>query len=672
MSNNSRRHPRLLIKDDPSKKGDVAARNKRQGQDLFQTSNDKTEVFNLPADLALPASSSEDEGYDDGHGDEGSKGEPNKFFPQEKKLVNTSSKFVARSGPDKYSKRKIRRDRKTYISVPRHTGTISLFRVFAIVLLVVGGVLLHKYWPGWSVVKSWLNASSHLVEHLVGRIDSIAQVKGDEGKVITDVKVATPLPLALSEMDCHRLLVKIEKLDTARLDFSNQFVVAECFYLKGELDKSFKILERNKTQLSQESLLLYVMLLLKRRHFNTVRDLLHSKCYAYSKTKESFFPCLGKSLYQLVSGSRSTFKLMLPSAYASHPYTAIAWLIQALRKGEYDLEHEAVARAIMIGRGTRRPVALAYAYESLMEAAFAHGTDGQVARIDNKARLDLHEEYPNSLWWMSFLARLKLEDGGGRKKMMLRFLTNTEEFSRIYNNLGVLNITGRESLKMGYSGTLAPVISRARKYHNVTYRSAAKEALQFLDGWIIRVRVAENRYRDAMKKLKLYAKYYHKDHFYYFYRGVAALKVLRGKKANNLASNNFLRSISQRSSWEGQYAYAMSLLRAGNKTKFAYHLQKLEKMTVSGVHKRWLFLLKKEVDIERGDFRKAIVGLHKYIEDNPDSFKAHELLISAYTRSEQLQKAAEVRRAHDELQRSIPYHSTVEGSTSPLGPLALF
>ena len=191
--------------------------------------------------------------------------------------------------------------------------------------------------------------------------------------------------------------------------------------------------------------------------------------------------------------------------------------------------------------------------------------------------------------------------------------------------------------------------------------------------------LVENRYTDVLKILRAYGKNYGKDYFYHFYYGVALMKRVNNHDANVRASRHFRHSIKKRNSWEAAYGYTTSLLaqvQLSNTTnstvnRFAQHLKKLERLATGKNRKDWLFFLKARAKIVRGETTETIKELLDYAQKHPRSFAVYELLLSAYSRSGQHRQASDdIRRVYDKLQRRVPYYSTIEGTSAPLGAFA--
>ncbi len=499
--------------------------------------------------------------------------------------------------------------------------------------------------------------------------------EGDEGdeigitSVSDDSDADEPPQLLLHEMECHDLMPRAVMIrNISELEFEAQFAIAECYYLRGDYLQSYRLLQKNKPQLRDESLLLYTILLLKRRQFKTVRTLLQGKCVRPEK-RGQFFPCLAQSLLHMTQLGHVSFIAEPSLLHQKNPYSAITWLLKALRYRTYDASSDYVIQATSAGERSNRRVALSYVYETLMRFTYLHGSTEQLNKLHALTVQKLRDEHAAASWWVRFLTKLRAEEV--KKREVLHAISSKDNFSRMYDNFDFLNIIGIESIYLGYSGALEIVINRIWQYQRRTWNAEAREAVQFLEQWKTRILVARKRYRDVIKNLKNYANNYGKDYFYCFFRGIALMNMMGKNGAYKSPTALLSHSLSLRDSWDNNYAYALVLLKSGKTALLANHMDKLKRMAITPLHKKWLFLLRAEIKISSGKHDAAITDLRGYIAKHPHSFTAHRLLVAAYRRANRRQEAIVVRKAYDRLQKRVPYYSTTEGMSYPLGPFAL-
>lgn len=607
--------------------------------------------------------------------------EPSKFTPTTQIKKKSSREFKTKVSKGKKSEKK-RIKRGNYVR------TTSIYQVsrgprpihVVIVLLAVGlGFLAYKYRylvPLDGIIARAKEIPKFFVDakQEVEQLDFIDDTPARIGSSSSDNDSQTPL--ALRDMECHSLTPKIKRTQVDTLSFADQVAIAECLYLIGDYANSFKILNKNTSRLKRGSLLLYAILLFKRRQYLQVADILHDRCYLANSN--SFFACLGKSLQQLRANGSTKFVMRLKKKHASHPYSSLYWLVQAIRINNLNLNSRHIRKAIRIGQLATRPTALAYIYESVASWHFYHAPS-QLEQVVKQATRDLRGEHPNSYWWPQTLAGFTSQKK--RKFVALSFLSNFSSYSKMYDDLDFFEIIAGESLKLGYGDSLAKIIRKIQKYQAETYRQSTSGALQLLTTWKIRVMLAENRYGHVLKNLRSYGKSYGKDYFYHFYHGVSLMRRIGNHKANVRASRHFSHSIKKKNSWEAAYGYTTSLLarislsKATNNGKafdrFTNHLQKLERLATGKSRRDWLFFLKARAKIVRGETDTIIKELLDYAAKHPRSFAVYELLLSAYSRNGQQRQAADIRRVYDKLQRHVPYYSTTEGVSSPLGAFAL-
>ena len=475
-------------------------------------------------------------------------------------------------------------------------------------------------------------------------------------------------PQTLASMDCYELMPLVGRLKLAELEFNEQLAIAECYYLRGDYLQSYRLLQDKQEQLHNDALMLFTILLLKRRQFKAVTTLTQGKCVSPER-ENSFFPCLARALLQLQQSGQTTYNTRPAGISGNNPYSSLAWLLLALRQRNYDVSSEYLSKATAIGAKSNRRVALSYVYETLMRYVYRYGSKGQTKTLQQVASRQLREEHVNALWWPNFVAKLRLTDV--KRREILHAVSSQGNFSRMYDNLDFINIIGIESVHLGFSDSLETVINRIQQYQKRTWKNQAKETMKFLEQWKIRIMVARQYNSDVLKNLKKYAKNFKKDYFYCFFYGTTLMRMM-GKSGSSTPPTALLaRTLTKRDVWDSNYAYGLALLRSGKAAPLARHMPKLKRLANTSVRKNWLFLLRAEVKISSGKHNAAIEDLRSYIARNPRSFTAHRLLAAAYVRAKQQKEAMVVRKAYDRLQKRVPYYSTEEGKTSPLGPFAM-
>lgn len=601
--------------------------------------------------------------------------EPSKFIP--KTQVKSSRKFKTKVSKGKKEKRRIKRGKYVQTtSIYQVSRGPRLIHIVIFCILLGVGFLAYKYHhllPIDAIIAQTKEIPKFLSEAKqdVEQIDFIDDTPARLGSDRSDTN--SQLPLALREMECHSLMQKIKQGLSKNLSFADQVAIAECLYLVGDYANSFRMLDQDTSRLKRGSLLLYAILLIKRRQYQQVANILHDRCYVASNN--SFFACLGKSLQQLQANGSTKFVMRLEKKHASNPYSALYWLVQAMRINNLRLNSRYIRKAIRVGQRATRPVALAYVYERVANWHFYHEPT-RLKQIAKQAGRDLRGEHPNSYWWAQTLAGFA--DQKKRKFAGMSFLSNFSSYAKLYNDLEFFDLIAGESIKLGYSEALANTIRKIQKYQAKTYRRSTSGALQMLTAWRVRVMLAENRYTDVLKILRVYKKNYGKDYFYHFYYGVALMKRVSNHDANVRASRHFSHSIKKKNSWEAAYGYTTSLLARVQLSKttnsvvdrFDQHLKKLELLATGKNRRDWLFFLKARAKIVRGETTETIKELLDYAQKHPRSFAVYELLLSAYSRSGQHRQVSDIRRVYDKLQRRVPYYSTIEGASAPLGAFA--
>ncbi len=596
------------------------------------------------------------------------KSEPSRFSS-----IGNKPKLTARQAASRErSKSSAPHQQETHISYrrsKRHRRRKKHWAFKGAVTLLLGALLTVAYQHRASLevlAVPWLKQLYRQAKHKIQAGD----IGGKSGiTVVDDSDTAKPPQLVLSEMECHGLMPRASRISNiSELEFKAQFAIAECYYLRGDYLRSYQLLHKNKHQLQDESLILYTILLLKRRQFGTVRTLLQGRC-AQPERSEHFFPCLAQALLRMLQFGHVSSVTEPSIMHQNNPYSAIAWLLQALYQGDYTASSNYVTLATSTGERSNRRAALSYVYETLMRFTYPRGSATQIKRLHDLAVQNLSDEHAAASWWVRFLA--KLGTAKAKKREVLHALSSEDNFGKMYDNLDFLNLLGIESIYLGHDAALETVINRIWQYQKRTWHAEAEEAIQFLQQWKTRILVARKRSREVIKSLKDYASNYGKDYFYCFFLGVALMNVT-GKSGTYKSPKALLaRSLSLRDSWENNYAYAIVLLKSGQATPLAKHMHKLKRMSTSPVHKKWLFLLRAEIKISRGKHAAAIRGLRDYIAKHPHSFAAHRLLVAAYMRAHRPREASVVRKAYDRLQKRVPYYSTDEGMSSPTGPFAL-
>lgn len=541
-------------------------------------------------------------------------------------------------------------------------GSLELVIILLSVILLV---VVYQHRVTLEVLaEPWLQKLYQHVKIQMGEGESDSSIT----EISNDGEGDNPAPLALSEMRCYDLMPRALKVNIAELEFEAQVAIAECYYLRGDYLQSYRLLQKNEQQLQDESLLLYTMLLLKRRQFSAVRALLQGKCVRPAKHQQ-FFPCLAQGLLSLQQSGRVSLTVEPSVAPENSSYSAIAWLLQALYYRTYDVSSDYITQATSVGERSNRRVALSYVYETLIRFTYQHGSAEQLNRIRALAVHKLHDEHAAAHWWVRFVARLGTAEV--KKKEVLYVLSSKDNFARMYDNLDFLNIIGTESIYFGYSALWETVIKRMQHYQKRTWKTEARATIQFLQQWRTRILVARDHRREVIKSLKSYVNNYGKDYFYCFFLGIALMNTPRNNATYRSSTALLARSLSLRDSWDNNYAYALALLKSGRSAPLTGHMHKLEQLAITPVHKKWLFLLRAEIKISRGRHDAAIRDLRGYIAKHPHSFVAHRLLLATYMRANRPREAVVVRKAYDRLQNRVPYYSTEEGLNSPIGALAL-
>lgn len=537
-----------------------------------------------------------------------------------------------------------------------------------LILLAVVFVIAYQHSASLRVLATrWLEQLSTQIEQLekqLGQDDDEASITA-----LTDDDATGQAPLVLSKMGCHDLMPRAERLgDLSSLEVDAQFAIAECYYLRGDYLNSYRILKKNEKQLSDAPLLLFTILLLKRKHFDAAARFLKGKCQ-HSGSEERFFPCLAQSLQQMAKSGDIVSAIRPVGKHNDNSYSAIAWLLLALQQKDYDVVGDYMSRATTVGIRTNRRVALSWVYETLMRYTYRYGNEEMLKRLYTVTIRQLQDEHTAASWWVRFLAKLKMTKE--RRREILHSISSKDNLLHLRDNLDFLTIISIESIAIGNTDTLEIVINRIRSYQKSTWDTVAKGALQFLDSWKIRVAASRNHHRQVMNSLQDYAHAYGNDHFYYFFRGLALMRMIGKSGTQTPPSSMFLRSISRRGTWENNYAYAVALLHGGQAKQLAGHMPKLKQLATTVAQKNWLKLLRAEIKISAGKHHDAIQGLRAHIRKYPRSFAAHRLLIIAYQRAQQKKEAGVVRKVYDRLQKRVPYYSTEEGQSAPLGPFAM-
>ncbi len=487
---------------------------------------------------------------------------------------------------------------------------------------------------------------------------------------VSDIKDSTYVvqPTSLAEVSCRALRSQTKEQNILELEFEVQFATAECHYLRGDYVGSYGLLHKNIDKLHDESLLLYTILLLKRKQFSEVTSFLKNKCQ-HVGGGSSFFPCLAQALLHLYKSGNITFDLVPSVAHENNSYSAIAWLLLALRDKTYTVSDSYLNKANTVGGRSNRRVALSYVYETLMRHIYLHGNRKNAEELLRLTTLELSDEHAAASWWVHFLARLKLTEKS--KRLAWQTISSKSSLVHLYNNFDSLRIVGTESIRIGHSGALHAVLNKVSKNQRDTWGTSAKESMRFLERWKIRLGMANSRNRSLIKNIKKYAINYGEDYFYCFFMGVATLNRI-GRSGDYTHSTKLIsRSMLLHDSWETNYAYALMLLRGKQSTQLTNHMRKLERITITSAHKNWLFLLRAEIKINTGKHDAATADLRHHISNNPQSFTAHRLLVAAYQRANKHKEARVVRKAYDRLQKNIPYYNTAEGLSSPIGAFAL-
>lgn len=539
------------------------------------------------------------------------------------------------------------------------------FRVAVVFLLIILFALLYEQRIS---LKGLAESLLQQFREYSSSISSSSEGGGDIIPIIVDSEEEKNAPLALSELDCYDLMPRTGKThNLSELDIKTKFAIAECHYLRGNYRYSYQLLQKKEQQLQDESLLLYTILLLKRRKFSAVKAFLQGKC-VQPENSQQFFPCLAQSLSHMIQFGYSSSIAQPSTVHQDNSYSAIFWMLQALRES-YDINSDYMAKTTLVGERSNRRVALSYVYETLVRFYYHHGSVKQLKQLRTLAAQKLRNEHTTSSWWVRFITKLKTTEI--KKREVLNAVSSKDNYSKMYDNLDFLSIIGMESIYIGYSKSLDNVINKIWQYQKRNWKYESKESIKFLEQWQIRILLSRKSYRIMMKKLKNYAYNYGKDYFYYFFRGVALIGMMGKGGEYKIPTALFSHSISLRDRWENNYGYALSLLKSRKATLLANHMHKLERMASTPVRKKWLFLLRAEIKISTGKHDVAITDLRDYIAKHPRSFKAHRLLVAAYMRANRQQEAIVVRKAYDRLQKHTPFYSTEESRNSPLGPFAL-
>ena len=597
--------------------------------------------------------------------------------PHVKELKKTFEKSKKR---ERKRNRKKRKQEEEYFypnqSMHSFQRIIDVKKVALIIAVIIGSMFVYKHREQLLLkINTVSGAVSSSIENIVNKIFLSTDSKTDTfvaniEEITTEPKDSNAVEnpkASWANIECYKLDLDLNEQNISQLSFARKMVLAECNYLSGNLHNSYKILHNNKSKLKGEALLFYTILLLKRKEFTEVNEFLRGKCSISPKNSNGFFACLAKSLYQLEHIGKSSVALQVDYKRFNNPYASIYWLTKFLQAKHSSLKSDFARKAIVLASFSKRPVALSYIYETVGRQVFFKG-DEEIKKVAQEARDKLSSQHDYSFWWVKFLASLK-----SRKKsanQLSYFISNYSVFVRLFSNLDFLHILGISSMKANQGFGLYIIIAKAIKYHRTKYKSMTG-ALKYLDMWKIRISISENRYRDAARILKSYQRLHQQDYFYHFYHGLVLIKYIKRQSAYDSAYRHFSQSLALRDSWEANYALAIVVMRRKNKEKYDNILAKLNSKTKTDWQKRWVFFLASEHKIYNGKSSEAIVDLLKYIEKNIYSFRAYELLITAYTRTADLQKASATRRILDRLLKNVPYYKTQEGVSSPMGAFAL-
>ncbi|MDE3269854.1 MAG: hypothetical protein OYH77_06185 [Pseudomonadota bacterium] len=467
------------------------------------------------------------------------------------------------------------------------------------------------------------------------------------------------------EMDCLDIL-GVEK----PAEVGSKLIFAECAYVNGDVNRSYEVLDAQAATLQQESLLLYVMLLLKRHEFGEAAKFLHGKCRRQASSSAMFFPCLADALYQTtVNGYSNTQTIAPKDEHSRNPYAALYWLVEFLKTGSTDISNNSIQDAIAIASAAKRPAALVYIYEALASHIYLKGSQASMRQLTSQAQRTPRMGGTVALQWVGALAQAKPAKFGVGKAYRL-VATITSGYLKLCDNMNFLTPIAYTGVR---DGRIRDVLEELRRvqdcYQGRNWRN--RSGLQTIDAWKIRIEIAQDKYRQAAKLLRKYRSNYGENVFYYHYTGALQLKIFRHKAKFKTVANNFNKSLLARESWESNYC--MAVLHAYMKKYVSTHeyITTIQSKYQQSEYSSWLFMLENETLIARGKLDKAISNLTTHLRTNHSAFRAYELLIRAYRRQNKHAKALELQKIFNKVIKTIPYYSTDEGAASPMGALAL-
>ena len=275
----------------------------------------------------------------------------------------------------------------------------------------------------------------------------------------------------------------------------------------------------------------------------------------------------------------------------------------------------------------------------------------------------------SSMQWISILSKARsVKFGVDRAYSVMATMTNGN--IKLCDNMNFLAALAYTGIRDGRTRDVLAELRRVQAcYQDRGWRNS--DGLRAISEWRIRIDIATNRHKNAAKLLRKYHAQHGDSLFYYHYYGALRLKIFKKKVKFKTIAASFNKSILLRESWESGYCLALLYLYQGRYDTAQDYIATAKSKYPKSAYGNWLFILENEILIYRGEIDKAIGNLIAHLSSDHSSFRAYELLISAYRRKNEAAKAGEIQKVFNSVIRSIPYYSTEDGAKSPIGALAL-
>jgi tetratricopeptide (TPR) repeat protein len=491
--------------------------------------------------------------------------------------------------------------------------------------------------------------------------------------------------LELADSQCRNIIrAGFQHSDPSKMAADDRIRLAECQIIYSDFDNAVRTLSVDRQKLNNMSVKKYAtskmtrpffLLLinsLKAGKFIQADQIVGSRCRGWSETEY----CVGKLLtlaYRKLTNSGVT------------GYTKM----KAVQTGKLSKEargwfHLAAGRLYEQQGNTRNAdsfykLALNYApkkslvlrkevYETHAVSLYHRGSLIRLKQTVHSALKGLKTVERKAKVKLILLAELSKPKTA--KKFLRRFLNRPEVALRVRGDVELIDVIGPEAMKhrlyKEYTRFLKNALDR------LLASKASKGNLKLVSQWDIRSAYAQASYpTKILAKLKRYRMRFGEDDFVSHMYGSA---YLSGDDARNNAQKSmvhFQQAVKKGKSWESLVGLGIAMIRSGRPEEVNGIIKDLNKSITRDGKAYWIDMLKAEWYMSTKRFPQAYQTLVDWQQKEPDYVTPHKLMQKYYKIQGKIEGAQESRLKVEKMLQEGHYASSREGTSSPLGHMAL-